>query len=467
MDQIDDRGIHLIHDMTNGRPLKLILRLVLPMLAGTVFQQLYNVVDMLIVGKAVGSRALAAVGATGAATFFALAMVTGLTNGFTAVTAQYFGAKDLHNIRKTFVSTIYISIVCIVLLAAVGIFGAEPLLRLLNTPDDIIHDSTLYLQICIGGSVGLIIYNGISATLRALGDSRTPLIFLILTSLLNVLLDLLFVLVFDMAVVGVAIATVTAQCVSAAACLVYLLKRYDILRPVKGDFRPYFPTIGLILKIGLPIGLQTLLLSVGDMTITGMVNLFGTDVVAANATGHRILEFSMMFCMNLAMAFAVFAGQNLGAQRIDRIKSGFKETLWMVTALCIVMTVLVFAFGDTLVRFFISDTDTHIDAVVSFARINLRITASFYLFLGLIWLYNYALNGMGDVLIPFISGMTELVLKVGLSIMLGNIFGYTGIWFAMPAGWVLGLIPSIIRFHTGGWARKAKRFQPQSEGTPT
>jgi putative MATE family efflux protein len=454
----------MTNDLTNGRPLKLILRFAAPMMIGAAFQQLYNVADMIIVGRVIGSRAFAAIGATGSATFFVLALLFGISMGFTAVASQYFGAKNIVMLRKTFVGAIYISIAGVLALSAAGFLGAEPLMRLLMTPDDIIKDSVLYLQICIGfGSVGIIMFNGAAAILRAVGDSRTPLIFLIIASGLSVLFSLLFVLGFGMGVAGVAVATVIAQTLSGIACIVYMYKRFDVFRLTKSDFSPDIKTISAILKIGLPIGAQSLLLSIGDMTITGVANTFGTDVVAAFAAGNRIWQFAMMFCANLASAYAVFAGQNLGAGKIKRIRQGFRETVIIMTSLSVIMAALVFLFGDHLVRFFISDADAHIDAVIAIARSNMRTYASFYLFLGLIWLYNYTLRGMGDILIPFISGLSELIVKVSMSVILSRNFGYIGLWFAMPLAWVIGLIPSAIRFHTGGWQKLSRKFEEKVE----
>jgi Na+-driven multidrug efflux pump len=306
-------------------------------------------------------------------------------------------------------------------------------------------------------------YNGAAAVLRAVGDSRTPLIFLIISSILSVLLNLLFVLVFGMGVAGVAIATVIAQTLSGIACIVYMVKRFEVFRLAKEDFRPNMETVTAILKIGLPIGAQSLLLSIGDMTITGTVNTFGTNVVAAFAASNRIWQFAMMFCANLASAYAVFAGQNLGARKIERIKRGFKEIAVVMITLSVVMTAFVFLFGDSMVRFFISDADTHINAVVSIARLNMRIYASFYIFLGMIWLYNFTLRGMGDILIPFLSGLSELVMKVSMSFILSRYFGYTGVFFAMPFAWIIGLVPSAIRFHTGGWKKLTKAFEEPAE----
>ena len=439
--------------MTCGPPLKKIIHFSLPMMAGALFQQLYNIVDMLVVGNMLGSRALAAIGVTGSATFFATALATGLTTGYTTVASQYFGAKDIAMVRKSVGASIWISAACAALLALAGFFGALPLMRLLNTPDDIIHDAAMYLKICIGVSAGTVFFNSASALLRAVGDSRTPLIFLIIASVLSALLDLLFILVFKMGVGGAAAATVIAQLLSAAACIVYMYRRFDIFKLKLSDLMPHPPVAARILKIGLPVGFQSLLLAVGDITITGVINSYGSDVVAAYATGWRITMFAMMFSMNLAMAYAVFAGQNLGAGEIKRIKRGFTDTVIVMTALSAFMAAAVFIAGDSMLRFFISSADAHVESVVALARVYLRISASFYVFLGAIWLYNFTLRGIGDVAVPFASGLVELASKIGLSILFSYLFGYIGIWFAMPVGWVLGVIPSAVRFHTGGWKK--------------
>ena len=446
-------------DMTAGRPLALIIRFALPIMAGAVLQQLCIIINMLTVGNALGSRAMAAVGVTDTAVFFSTTLALGLTTAFTIVIAQYFGAKDHQSVRKAFVSSLYVCVICAAGLAAAGLFGAEPLLKLLNTPEDIRHDAVLYLRIIVGGSAGLIVYNSAAAVLRAIGDSRTPLFFLLATSVLNILLALLFVLVFHLGVMGAALATVIAQILPAAACAAYLLKRYELFRLRKNDLTPDARTLGLILKIGLPIGFQSLLLAVGDMTITGTVNLHGTNVVFAYATGLRVMYLTVMCAsMSLAQAFAVFAGQNLGARQIGRIQKGFREIVIITVVLCAAATAFVFLSDDLLVRMFVSDGDAHINELIVITRANLRITAVFYIFLGLIWLYNNTLRSLGDVAVPFASGLTELAVKIGMVLLLNFWFGYAGIWFVNPLAWVLGLIPPAIRYHTGGWRKRAERF---------
>ncbi|MBS4202368.1 MATE family efflux transporter [Bacillus sp. FJAT-49732] len=444
--------------MTEGRPLKQIFAFTVPMLIGGLFQQLYNVADTLIVGKFVGSRALASVGVTGSTFFFLLSLTLGLTNAFSIVMSQYFGAKNTEMVRKTLVSSIYLTILCTVVLAIAGIFGARPLMELLKVPADIIDDATLYIQICFGGSIGLLFYNAASAVLRAVGDSKTPLYFLILSSVLNVLLDLLFVLSFGMGVGGVAVATVISQVVSALICIIYTYTKFPIFRVKRTDWSPHFGNIGMISKIGIPMGLQSLLLSVGEMTVTGVVNSFGTNAVAAYATGMRVQQFATLAFFNISQAFSTFAAQNLGAKKFSRIQDSFKKVGLIVIAFTIVSSVLIITFGDVIVRLFISNQDTHLEAIVKMSKENLFAGACFFPFLGLIWFYNNTLRGMGEVAIPLFSGIVELIAKVGLSFILGMMFGYIGVWYAGPIGWALGLIPSFIQYHSGRWKRQAERI---------
>lgn len=453
----------MTNDMTKGPPLRLIVKFAVPMLIGGVFQLFYNLIDMLIVGQVNGSRDLAAIGATAAATFFMLSVTMGLTTGFAIVMSQFFGAKRWRMVRTTLASAIYISAVCALVLALAGIFGSRPLMRVLQTPADIIDSAALYLQICIGGSLGFVVFNASSAILRAVGDSRTPLYFLILSSVLNVLLDLLFVLTFGMGVKGVAIATVIAQVISAACCVVYTLRRYPMFRLTRADMRFSKSNVTMIAKIGLSMGLQGFFLAIGDMTIAGVVNSFGTDVVAAYATGGRVQQFALLLLFTITEAFAVYAGQNLGARQFDRIRDGHKKIAAVIIGLCVLAALIMFGFGGVFVRLFISANDPHLDEIVGIAKGFLRVSSCFYPFLGMILLFNNTMRGIGDALYPLISGIVEIVLKIGLAIGLGLAFGYVGVWFASPAGWVLGILPSCIRYYRGGWEKLADKIADSTE----
>ena len=441
------------NDMTRGKPLPIIIRLAFPMLLGGLFQQIYQMTDMFIVGNVVNSRALASIGVAGAVIFPVTLVVTGLTTGITAIISRYFGAKDSIKLRKSLVGAMYITLICAVIFSVFGIFGAKPMLRLLNTPDDIIRDAVSYLQIVVGGSVGIIIYYAASAVLWAVGDSKTPLIFMIVTSILNVLLDMLFIWVLGMEVGGAGIALVLSQCTVAIAILVYLYKYFGLSQFDKNDFLPSGQAIWSILKIGLPVAMQNLLLSVGDMIVERVVNSYGTNVVAAYTTGNRIVLLLMNFISYFTVAHAIFAGQNLGAKEPERLRDGFIKTAVLSVALSSCIGLLIYITGGAWVRLFIAETDQYIDAIVSLTQQLLRVHALFVVVLGLLYLYCTTLRGMGFVGAPFLSGIVEMTAKIGFVYLLTRLFGHTGLWYIYPFGWVLGLLPPMIWYHLGRWKK--------------
>jgi len=303
----------------------------------------------------------------------------------------------------------------------------------------------------------MIFYNTAAAMLRAVGDSKTPLLFLIVTSVLSILLAILFVWGLGMGVGGAALASVIAWWTTAIICFVYMYRRFSIFRLKKADFVPDGAAVRAILRIALPAILQTLLLAVGDMIITSVVNTFGSVVVATFATGTRMVLITMTFGMNLAMANSVYAGQNFGAREIKRITDGFRRVAVLSVGISLAIGALVFFFGGSMVRFLIADTDQYIEEIVPLARTYLRCNAVFFAPLGLIWLYNYTLRGMGEVTAPFASSLTELVSKVALVFGLSRLFGHAGLWFVMPLAWTLGSIPPGIWFHMGRWKKRERR----------
>lgn len=453
-------------DLTEGRPLKQILIFALPMIIGGIIQQLYSVVDTLIVGNTLGSQALAAVGATGSTMFFMISFMIGLTNAFSIVTSHYFGAKNEQMVKKTVVNAIFLSAICAVLLTLVGIYGARPLMELLQTPSEIINQSTIYIQICIGFCAAQLAYNVAAALLRAIGDSKTPLYFLMISALANIALDLVFILVFHMDVAGAAVATVISQAISATLCIVHIIRKFPIFHIKRQEFRPDFKQLVLVSKMGLTMGLQSCLISLGEMAVTGVINGFGTTVVAAYTAGVRVEEFATLAFINLSQAFSIYAGQNLGARKTARVQEGFKKLAVVIILLSFVSMILIFNFGDDITRWFIADSDAEINNVVNIAYQYLCVSACFYPFLGMILLYNNTLRGIGELSVPLMSGIIELFSKVGFSIILSSLFSYTGIWYAAPLGWMLGMIPSLIRYHQGNWKRRPNKItaEIQPEG---
>ena len=444
-------------DMTQGRPIRLMLRFALPMMVGSVFQSLYTMVDSAVLGRYVGSDALAAIGATSSTVYFLLLLSTSVTSAVSIVISQFVGANDLAKIRAGVVSTIYLTFSLSAVVGFISVFAARPLMLLLNAPESLIDMSVLYIQIIGGFSVASFAYNAVSSILRALGDSKTPLIFLIVCSLLNVAFDLFAVLVLNMGVAGVAIATVSAQAISAVVCTLYMFKKHPELALKRADLRPDFKVLWQILGMGLQMALQGALLSIGMMVITRVINGFGETVVAAFTVGSNVQNLAVMLFSNFSFGFSVYVGQNYGAQLTDRIRRGVREIFLLVGGLSALACVLVLVFAEPLVLLYVRPEEAQVvETSLSF----IRIQAWFFPFLGWIWLYNSTLKGMGKISITMVSSFVELGSKIAFTLILPIWMGYTGIWYAAPIGYILGLIPDLIYYYGGRW-KNAMQQGPQ------
>lgn len=437
-------------DMTEGPILKQLIMFALPLFIGALFQLMYNMTDSIILGKFVGADALAAIGATNTTTFGLLQIAVGVTNAFTVVLSHQFGAKQEERMKKTVSNSLWITVVMSVLLGVGSFFGARPLMKFLGTPNDIVEQSVIYIQIYGGLIAGQLFYNAASAILKALGDSKTPLYFLIICSVLNVILDLIFVLVWKQGVQGVAWATVISQTISAVLCIVYMFKKYAILRFNRKEAAADKKIMGEILRIGIPLGLTNALLAVGMMVVTGVVNSFGSDIVAVYTVGGKVNQIAAVSFGQLAFSVAVFAGQNYGAERYDRILNGIKKALIMVIVLSVISSVAIFAGAKQVALLFLNADEV---GILNDSAQMIRIVSCFYIFLGAIWIYNNALRGVGYVKATILSSIVELFAKVGLSIWFAKIFGYVGIWYAEPIGWILGLMVSGVIFHRKKWMK--------------
>jgi len=430
-------------DMTQGSPVRLIILFAIPMLIGGVFQLMYNMVDTIVVGRFVSVKALAAIGATSSTTSFLMMMGNGLTNAVSVVISQAEGAKRQDRMRRCVTHAVYLVLLSGLILGLLAFFGARPMMNLLGAPPDIIDQSVAYIQITGGLSIALLCYNGVTSILRAIGDSRTPLYFLIFSSLLNVALDLYFVVVLGGGVAGVAYATVISQLAAAALCTVYMLWRYPHLRPDTGAWGLDMDIIKEYLRIGLPMCVQSGVLCVGMFVITAVINSFGSDIVAAYTVGAKVEQLATISFSNVAFSFSVYAGQNFGAKRFDRIKEGLRKGLVIVCSLALISTVVMLIFAKPLALIFMENpSDYVLGASVSMVRIE----AAFFLALGSIWTLNSALRGIGAVKVTLVSSIVELTLKIGLSLLLPIFMGYIGIWLAAPIGWVLGIVPSAAYF---------------------
>ena len=427
--------------MTQGEPARLLVLFAIPMLIGGIFQLMYNMTDTLVVGRFASVDALAAIGATGSTTSLIMMLGQGLTNAVSVVISQAEGAGRQDRMKSCVAHAVYLVLVGSLVLGLASFFGARPFLTLLGTPENIIDDAVSYVQITGGLSIALTAYNGVAAVLRAIGDSKTPLYFLILCSLLNVVLDLVFVIAFHGGVPGVAIATVISQAVSVVLCVFYMVRRYPRLRPDAASFRFDGKIIREYLTIGLPMCFQSGVLCVGMFVITAVINSFGSDIVAAYTIGGKVEQLATLSFSNLAFSFSVYAGQNYGARLYRRIGEGLKKGLLIIVGLTILSSAVMLLFARPLAQIFLEED---VAAVLDGAVAMIRTEACFFWALGIIWAVNSTLRGMGLVRIALVSSIVELVCKIGISVTLSQVIGSAGIWIAAPSGWVLGLIPSLI-----------------------
>ncbi len=437
-------------DLTTGNEGRLILRFAMPMLAGNVFQQLYNVSDSIIIGHFVGKEALAAVGASFPLIFVLIAFAIGVGMGFSVVLSQYFGAKQTGNVEKT-IDTLWVFLFfSSLLISIIGIVFSRPILEATGLPEDVLPLAVKYLHIYLSGTLLFFGFNGMTAILRGLGDSKTPLWFLIISTVANILLDLVFVIVFDWGIEGVAWATVIAQA-GAFLAMVWWLNRHHAMinlswRPYKFDRAIFWKS----LKIGLPTGFQQTFVSLGMLAMYGIVNRFGTDAVAAFAAAGRIDSFAVMPAMNFSAALSSFVGQNIGANRLHRVRNGLKATLLMTSLISIGGTVLAWLLGRQLMMIFTTDPE-----VIKIGVEYLRIVCSFYIFFSAMFTFSGVLRGAGDTLIPmFITLMSLWLIRIPLSYGLSGWWGINGAWWGIPLAWISGAVFSYVYYKGGKWKGK-------------
>ncbi|MBQ0066491.1 MAG: MATE family efflux transporter [Firmicutes bacterium] len=421
-------------DMTEGTPLKLLVVFTIPMILGNVFQQLYTMVDTMVVGRFVSKDALAAVGATGAIMFLMISVIIGFTVGTAIVTAQNAGAKNTKGIRSIVSTGFYIVVIEAIALTVIGNIGIRPALKLLNTPGEILNQADLYLRINFCTCIAPILYNIVSQFMRSLGDSKTPLYALIISSLTNIVLDLVFVIYFHMGVAGVAIATAIAQALSAIYCLVVTYTRFPEYIPQKGEWKVDSKIFKTILKFGIPMSLQNMLVSFGMMFVQSTINSFGTNIVAGYTAGNKVDQIGIQFMNSLGTAVSTYIGQNFGAKKIQRIFDGLKASLLLNVLMAIFLAVVIVCFSKYFVLLFMESKEVE---AISVAVRYLVIVSTFYVFCGISQTFQNLLRGVNYVAVPTISSIIELVVKIGISFLFAKQFGYNGIWWAWPISWIV------------------------------
>lgn len=435
--------ILMVKDMTKGTPWKLILAFFLPTLAGNLFQQFYSMVDTVIVGRFVSVEALAAVGATGFISFLVLGFATGLTNGFSVITAQRFGSGDEDGVRRSVAVCILLSVGFTVVLTALSIATTMPLMRLMNTPENIIEDAALYINIIYLGIGATMYYNMIAGILRALGDSRTPLYFLILSSLLNVGLDLLFILKFHMGVAGAAWATVISQLFSAVCCTVWCARKYPILHLKRENFRVEWLFVCSHLNVGVPMAFQFSVTAVGCLVLQSAINVFGSDVIASFTAAGKVESLVTQPLATMGTTMAVYCGQNLGAGRIDRIRKGLRDAICFSMAFSVLAAAVNFFGGAAITGLFMDEPTREI---LDYAQQYLNTISVFFPFLGVLFIYRNSLQSMGESFIPLMGGVGEFAARLAAALTLPQLIGYAGICLASPLAWIAAAVPLTVKY---------------------
>lgn len=429
-----------MNDMTQGDPKKQILIFMLPVLLGNLFQQFYNIVDILIVGNYLGVDALAAVGMTGSIVFLVVGWIQGMTSGFGILIAQAFGAKDEKRLKHYTAIAVYICITFAIVMS-VGLTLANGfILKMMNTPDNIFQDTQAYIGAIYAGLSATILYNMLAAIARALGDSKTPLYFLAFSSILNIGLDFLFVGVLPFGVAGAGYATVLAQSVSAIMCFIYVYRKYPELRFTREEARFKWYTVYKLMAMGIPMGLQFSITAIGTMIVQSSLNLLGSTYIAAYAAAMKIQGILIQVSTALGSSVANFVGQNYGAGKIDRVKKGVNISLAISTLVNILAMIVAYDICPKLVVYFAEDTTGELVAI---ARQSFHISLWFYVPLGAIFVYRNALQGIGNGFVPMMGGVFELAARAITVLLLFKSLQFVCICLSDPIAWLSALIPLI------------------------
>lgn len=433
-------------DMTTGNPAKLIVLFTIPLIVGNIFQQFYSMADTLIVGRTLGVNALAAVGCTGSITFLVLGFAMGLTTGLSIITAQRFGARDEAGIKQSVATGAVICIGVTVLLTIIAVLFTKQILILMRTPEEILQDATSYLLIIFCGMGACVLFNMLSNYIRALGDSRTPLVFLIIACILNIVLDFILILVFKMGVAGAGWATITAQLISGLLCLVYIKKKLPILWLTKEEWHVSMREIKRHLSVALPMAFQMSIIAIGAIILQFALNGLGAVSVAAYSAAQKIDAIATMPMNSFGTTMATYAAQNYGAGKPQRIRKGVRQCCFISVGFAILMGVVNILAGYQLAGLFVGPSETE---VMKLAQTYLQINGTMYAVLALLFIYRFTLQGLGKGVVPTIAGIMELVMRVFAAIVLTGMIGFAGACWSSPLAWIGAVIPLGIAYvHT-------------------
>ena len=438
-------------DMTKGSPVKLLLQFSIPILLGNLFQQIYTLADRIIVGRFVGDKAFSAIGATNALSMMFMSMCMGAAIGTGVVVSQYFGAKDEKGTAASIANGSYTCILIAFVMTILALVTTKPILLLLNTPQSILPDALTYMYIYMGGLIAVSAYFTSFSILRALGDSKTPLIFLIVCSLLNIVLDLLFVVVFKTGVAGAAAATVLSEAIAAVLCIVYAFKKVPQFGQAFKYRKPDRELIRKTMQIGIPTGLQYALIYVSSIILQRIVNGFGESVIGAFTATTQIELLVQQIFAALGSAIVTYTGQNMGAGKEDRISLGVVAAMKISAVVLVVLLIVFWVFGHPIMSIFVTNEE-----IISIAAAGIRITSLFLIALGGVQILRYMLNGAGDSMYALMNGVVEVIARVALAVGLTAIpfIGMWGIWLTTGLTWTVTAVFALFRYKHGAWKEK-------------
>ncbi len=431
-------------DMTTGSPMKLILQFCIPLFFGMLFQQFYNMMDTIIVGKFLGVHALASVGATGSINFMVIGFCMGVCNGFAIPVAQQFGAKDYHALRKYVANSVWLSTAFAGVMTVAVCLLCRQILGWMHTPQDIMEGSYAYIFVIFMGIPAIYLYNLLSGIIRSLGDSKSPLVFLVMSSVLNIALDLVLILAFHMGVAGAAWATVISQAVSGIVCLVYMIKRFEILRISREEWRLDSKYVAVLCNMGVPMGLQYSITAIGSVILQAAVNSLGSLAVAAVSTSTKI---SMFFCCPfdaMGSTMATYAGQNVGAGKLKRVSEGVKSTCVMGLVYAVFACGVLVLFGSRIALLFLDSSET---GILQNVQMLLTVNSAFFFPLALVNIVRFTIQGLGFSRFAILAGVCEMVARSIVGLGLVPVFGYLAICFASPVAWIFAdifLVPAYL-----------------------
>lgn len=438
-----DGEAFMTKNMTEGSPARLIFFFTVPLILGNIFQQFYLLADTLIVGRFLGVNALAAVGCTGSLLFFMIGFVIGLTTGFSIYTGQRFGAGDMEGVRKSAAACAFLSLCTAVLLTIFGTLTARSLLVWMDTPPEILDMAESFIFIMFAGIFSMLLFNMLSNLIRALGDSRTPLYFLVLASIVNVLLELLFILQFGWGIPGAAFATVLAQALSGFCCLAYISRRLPVLHLRREDFHLSRELLWQHLRIGLPMGFQASIIAIGAIAVQVALNQLGPIAIAAYSAAQKVDMIAVMPMMSFGMTMAAYTAQNYGAKKIWRIEQGVKQCALMSVGFSIFIGIVIIFFGPSFMRLFVGEGQ---EEVIAYGQMYMLVSGLCYSILSLLFIFRYTLQGLGQSVVPTIAGIMELVMRMVAALVLTRYFGYLGVCFASPLAWLGSCVPLAVAY---------------------